>query len=64
MVVDVLSPNVRKTMRSSIIAPAHDPCIWNIGREEIPDPVDVVGLPRLLAMPIEAVNGNDAMIKA
>jgi hypothetical protein len=45
MIVDVLAADTRQTVRPSIIAPAHDPCLWNIRWEEITEPVDVVYRP-------------------
>jgi hypothetical protein len=45
MVVDVLSADTRKTLRPSIIAPAHDPYFWKIRWEEISEPVNFIYRP-------------------
>jgi hypothetical protein len=51
-------------MYPSIVALGHDSYIWYIRRQQIMEPVDIVYRPGLLAMSLETVNGNDAMIKA
>src|SRR6266487_5745127 len=54
MVVEVLGAKIRSAVGICVIAPAENPNIWNVLREEISQPEDVVGCsPTLFAMSIQ-----------
>jgi hypothetical protein len=51
-------------MGSGFIAPAEDPCLWDVRGEKILEPIDVILCrPALVSFPIEAMNRDDAMIR-
>jgi hypothetical protein len=60
MIVEVLAADA-VAMRVRIVSPAEDPRFWDIVREEIAEPVDAVRRrPSLVAVSVQAVDGNDA----
>jgi hypothetical protein len=61
MVEEVLAAHARAALRVGIVAPAEYARFWQIGREQIAQPVDAVTCcPRLVTVSIEAVHSDDA----
>ena len=64
MVVQVLAADPRAAVRVRVVAPAEYARVREVVREEVAQPVDavaaVVRRPRLLAVPVQAVDRDDA----
>jgi hypothetical protein len=62
MVVEVFAADARAGMSVGIVAPAEDTSPRDVVRQEITEPVDAVARgPRLVAVAVEAVHGDDAV---
>jgi cobalamin biosynthesis protein CbiD len=60
MVVQVLAANSGSGIGVGVVAPAEDPGVRDVARQEIAEPVDTVARgPGLVAVAIEAMDGDD-----
>ncbi len=60
MIIEILAADT-VAMSVRIVSPAEDARVWDIGREEVSEPVHVVRRrPGLVAVAVEAMDGNDA----
>jgi len=66
MVEQVLAAHTRAAVRVGVIAPAEYARVRQVVREQVAQPVDAVGAaacrPRLLAVPVQAVDRDDARL--
>lgn len=63
MIIEVLAADLGSTVGAGIIAPTENTCVWNIRREKVTEPVDIVYCPGLFTVSIKSVYCNDTMIK-
>jgi hypothetical protein len=61
MVIEVLAADLGAGMGVGVVAPAEDPGVRDVVRQEITKPVDAIARgPSLPAVAVEAVDGDDA----
>jgi len=62
MVVYVLTADTGLRVRIGIVSPGEYACVWDIGRQEVAQPEDVIACgPGLGSMAVEAVDSNDTV---
>jgi hypothetical protein len=61
VIVEILTADTRPSVRVGIVAPAENAGAGDILGQEVAEPVDTVaGRPRLFAVAVEAMDGDDA----